>query len=190
MSVVVDATLALWIVSVLNVFSNNIIFRVSGFKVLELKIEHVVDIVDWVHRVLTMEGSEKQFGSIFNIGEGTESIELLLNLIHMVDRWSNLIFVSRKRDQLVVETCQFRNFLAYLEKGIKISAQAFLCDVRILLHLGSELSKDFLSLNNGLFTQARNRNHFSIKSHLSYGSLIHGNVGDFLQEFPRISLEI
>jgi hypothetical protein len=122
MSVVVDATLALWIVSVLNVFCNNIIFRVSGFKVLELKIEHVVDIVDWVHRVLTMEGSEKQFGSIFNIGEGTESIELLLNLIHMVDRWSNLIFVSRKRDQLVVETCQFRNFLAYLEKGIKISA--------------------------------------------------------------------
>ena len=38
MSVVVDATLALWIVSVLNVLSNNIIFRFFGVKVLKLEI--------------------------------------------------------------------------------------------------------------------------------------------------------
>lgn len=65
-----------------------------GVYVLNVYIQGLVNIVNWMHFFLSVEGSKQDLGGMFNVDQAFQLRKQLLNLVRQVNRRSTLVLVS------------------------------------------------------------------------------------------------
>lgn len=89
------------IVCVLDVFFKEGMLWMLRAKVLDLKVESFINIVDWMHLRLVEKSTEENLIGFLNIAQVCKTVKARLQSMLVIERRSNLIAILRLRNKLI-----------------------------------------------------------------------------------------